>query len=462
MSWILHASDPHLGVVSEGQALDDARLPVAREDIETTQRVFRRTLSSLRPYVRANGRPAAAVISGDLTYKATQEGFDGFVELLEERADVLPEDRRRILIVPGNHDVDWDQPAGTLERYASFLGATRERGCTTPLLDGVDFTTAGPVGLEPGVVDVPHIVANEAFLIIPINSSNYCGTVLDLEGGWDGDEWAQKLEPLGDDREMALRQLQALRQHDIARVSRQQVEALKALFDALDLSVDRGDDLRLRIAVIHHQLLPVSAREELKAFESITNLGFVRQTLRAFGIDVVLHGHKHESSLYWDFARLGSDDITTPLRRILVVASPGHFRVNGPVMRALEFESSPAARNLKITTFNGVESYEAQPHTEEPLTLPAWLGQMQSESAERSVVRGRTTHETYARLCAQFGLDAEEIVSNVVCQIDDAGDAEMLPPDYPDAAAPGKQQWFTDLINWWQVRSPRFVREKVL
>src|SRR6266508_4454220 len=385
MPWILHASDPHLGVVSPGQELDDSKLEIAREDIETTQTVFRHTLESLTSYVAANGKPSAVVVSGDLTYKGTPEGFTAFAELLGERADVLPDDRARIVVVPGNHDVDWNKLAGTRDRYAGFLGATRDQGCATPLLDGVDFKNSGPLALESGVADVPHVVDDLEYLILPLNSSNYCGTVppVRVEGAWSATEWKKRLAPLGAASTEALKQLEVLLKHDVARVSRRQVRALSLLFEELKIPVSRGDDPRPRIAVLHHQLLPVSAREEWKTFESLVNLGFVRQALREFGVDVVLHGHKHEENLYWDFARRGSDPVTRPLRRVLIVASPGHFRANGPVLRAIELEATPRARNIRITTFNGVEAYAAEPQIG-PRGCPAGLARSNGERVKRA------------------------------------------------------------------------------
>ena len=461
MPWILHASDPHLGVVSPGQELDDSKIELARDDIETTQTVFRRTLESLRTYVADNGRPTAVVVSGDLTYRATSEGFDAFIDLLVECTDVLPDDRARIVVVPGNHDVDWSKPAGTFDRYAGFLRATRDRGCATPLLDGVDFKNTGTLALEPGVASQPHLIDDSEFLIVPLNSSNYCGTVPRIDGAWSLREWEKRLKPLGEARDEALRQLEALRKHDIARVSRRQVRALRLLFKHLKVPVDRGDDPRPRIAVLHHQLLPVSAREEWKPFESMVNLGFVREALREFGVDLVAHGHKHEETLYWDLGRRGTDPVTAPLRRILVIASPGHFRTNAPVLRALELAGPPRARNLHVTTFNGVEAYAGEPQYGSELVLPLWLGQMESESSEQIVVRGRGAHDTCARLCAEFEHAGATRLENLVCAVESPSKASEVPPDYPDVGQPDKQQWFVDLVEWWQRRNSKLVREKV-
>lgn len=460
MTWILHISDLHLGEVSPGQALDDHKVIVPQEDLETTQRVFRRTLASLKEYVDRLGTPAALVVSGDLSYRAKRDGFDAFIALLDEHAGLLPA-RDHIVVVPGNHDVEWDAEPGTSLRYELFLEATRAAGCATPLLDGVDFNTVGDTTLSPDAVDIPHVVDHPDFVIIPLNSSNWCGTVTQIAGGWNSETWLEKLEPLGDGRDEALEQLTWVRQQDMPRVSQAQIDALRQLFELKRLQIDRGGDPRPRIAVLHHQLLPVSTRVEMKPFESLVNLGLVRETLSNFGIDVVLHGHKHESGIYWDFARRARDPIMLE-RRTLVVASPGNFQPHMPVMRALELRGSPRARNVRIVTFNGVDGASATPEVGPEVTLPLWLGQMETESMERTTLRGRTVHETYARLCGHFELSSATSLSNVVCEIADASDSEHLPDDYPDTGATDRQRWFGDLVEWWQLSQSRLVREGVL
>jgi hypothetical protein len=461
LAWILHLSDPHLGDVTAWQKLDETKILTPQEDLATTQTVFRRTLAALREYIAAVGPPDAVVISGDLTWRHHESGFAAFAELLDEYADVFP-DPANIVVVPGNHDVDWRIDPGQRERYERFSVVTRTKGCATPLLDGADFNVVGPAKLNDGVVHDAHVVEHEDFLIMPINSSNWCGTMTALPESWTDDEWEQALAPLKDDvRTEAFEELKKLRQQDMARVSQKQIDCLRQLFSAKGIAIDRGQDPRPRIAVLHHQLLPVSTRVEVKPFESLINLGLVRETLRDFGIDVVLHGHKHESAIYWDLARGANDPIMFE-RRTLVIASPGHFKPHQPVMRALTLQANRGARNLDVLEFNGVDASTTKLEEGRRLSLPLWLGQMESESAERAFVRGRTTHEAYARLCAQFELRGGATVANVVCEIADAGDAATVPPDYPDVSAPDKQAWFDGLVKWWQLRDSSLVREDVL
>lgn len=461
LTWILHLSDLHLGGVAAWQKLDAAKVSTPQEDLATTQSVFKRTLAATRDYIEAVGRPDAVVISGDLTWRHHDSGFAAFADLLDEFADVFP-DPANIVVVPGNHDVDWDVAPGRRERYDRFCGVTRAKGCATPLLDGVDFNVVGPAKLLDAVAEDPHVVVRDDFVIIPINSSNWCGTMTAILGGWSDDEWTEALAPLRKDvREQASKELKKLRQQDMARVSQPQIDCLRELFSLTGIPVHRGRDPRPRIAVLHHQLLPVSARVEVKPFESLINLGFVRQTLRDFGVDVVLHGHKHESAVYWDLARGANDPIMFE-RRALVIASPGHFKPHQPVMRALTLSAHRSARNLEVLDLNGVDASTTKLEEGKRMTLPLWLGQMESESAERRLVRGRTAHEVYARLCALSELVGGSELANLVCEIADAEDAITVPPDYPQVSAPDKQAWFSGLVDWWQLADSRLVRESVV
>jgi 3',5'-cyclic AMP phosphodiesterase CpdA len=453
VSWLLHLSDPHLGDVSPGQELDDEKVVLDQRDLETTQTVFKRTLAKLGQFVETHGKPAVVVVSGDLTYRARDTGFDAFVALLAGNDDVLPADRSKIVVVPGNHDVVWAQPAGTPARYAGFLHATREQGCATPLLDGIDFAADDETGrLLPGATSAPHLVADDDVLVVPINSSNYCGTAVDLRGGWEADKWEAALAPLGRERDVVMAQIDRLRRHDIARVSRPQIEALGRLFDGAGELRGRGpEDRRVRVAVLHHQLLPVSTREERKPFESLVNLGLVRQTLREYAIDLVLHGHKHEGGIYWDVVGASDGTLDTSLQRMLVISSPGRFDVNGPVMRALRLTGSSRARSVTISTFLGPSSQRrhAQVAADEP-HVPLWLGAMDAESTERNTVRAPTTHIAYSRLRGLFDQrDEGQPIRNLVCQVDNPDDAGLLPPDYPGADE-RSQAWFDDLVDWWQ------------
>ena len=194
VTWILHLSDPHLGDVSED--IDDEKAIFdGQPDLETTQTVFRRTLGTLDRFVAEHGRPQFAVISGDLTVASSQTGFDEFKELLIEHAGILPKERGRIVVVPGNHDVVWREPPASEARYAGFNEATRGQECTTPLLDGLDFDKeTGALTSSAG--KHRHLSWTDEVLVIPINSSNFCGIRVTPRTGWTEAEWEKALAPI--------------------------------------------------------------------------------------------------------------------------------------------------------------------------------------------------------------------------------------------------------------------------
>jgi 3',5'-cyclic AMP phosphodiesterase CpdA/thymidylate synthase len=456
-------SDPHLGKVSPGQELDDEKVEfTGQPDLETTQKVFKRTLDRLAGVVAKHGKPDVAVVSGDLTYRTGPTGFDDFIKLLEEHEDVLP-DRGRIVVVPGNHDVLWKEKPGTKARYAPFLRATRDQGCITPLLDGVDFAADDERGrLFADVETERHVVETDDMLAVPLNTSNWCGEFVDPRWGWKRPDWEKALAPLGGGYDVAIERIDQLRQQDIARVSRPQLAAVGKLFDALKLSRTPGDDVRVRVVVMHHQLLPVSAREERKPFESLLNLGEVRQMLAEYGFDLVLHGHKHQSSLYWDTPSTDNEDLAARVQRMLVIASPGHFGAADPTMRALIFEGNRRARNLRVRTYLGAASSTRKLKSTEDQVVPLWDGQMAAETTERTVISATTPHVAYARLRAHFEGREDRQVRNLVCRVDDPGGALFLPPDHPAQEFDDPQRWFVELVAWWQQERSELVERRLI
>jgi 3',5'-cyclic AMP phosphodiesterase CpdA len=442
--WILHLSDPHLG---QGHKLDDDKDELeGQPDLETSQRVFERTLKTLSGFVSEHGAPEVVVVSGDLTYRNSQTGFERFVELLTEDHAVLPKDHSRIVVVPGNHDVDWDEEPGAPARYTDFLQATRDIGCVTPLLDGVDFDpTSGKLSGDPSI----HHVQTKDFLVVPFNSSNYCGVLTNQRNSKSEDEWREELAPLGDRSEELMEEIRRGRQVDMARISRSQIEALGEYFARQRLSTDHDPDQRLRIAVLHHQLLPISTREERKPYESLVDLGLVRETLRDYEFGLVLHGHKHESGIYWDTVTPADDQFGGRFRRILVISSPGDFQVKGPTMRAILSDQAPSARNISVFTFGGAGANRVHPDILSEHVVPLWTGSGGCDVKDEATISASGAHVGYSRLRSLFALRDTRPQQNLVCEIDDPSDAGELPPDYPTAME-NPQAWFSDLVSWWQ------------
>lgn len=468
MGWVLHISDLHLSKVSDAE-LEDAKLDIELPANRLTRtKVLERTLGTVRGIVAKEGRPEVAVVSGDLTTAARSDGFERFGALMEDLRDVLPDEPDRIVAVPGNHDVVWDEMPGTLPRYAEFLAATRAKGLTTPLIDGLDFRENGAgIAWVGDPLSDPHIVVTDDLLVVPINSSNWCGVIAGDKNPkrWSPDKWEEVLEPLGDDvRDDALTELRRMRQYDMGRISRQQFDALRKAFDDLGIPHDRREDQgRLRIAVIHHQLLPISRSEELKPFEAIINLGAVRDTLRDLGFQVVLHGHKHESGMYWDGGRPAGAPFGTPDERMLVVAAPGEFDRDRPALRTIHLGGDRGARVLNVKTLLGVDSQRKTPELDSEDHVPLWRTEMTLEPAAASVISGPDFETVYSRVRAYFESDPAEPVRNLTCVIESAEGADLLPASYPDPGnGQDRQAWFEALVGWWQLEDPELVRSGVL
>lgn len=133
----------------------------------------------------------------------------------------------------------------------------------TPLIDGIDFE-ANELGGHDGdrLKRHPHIVEHDDFLIVGLNSSNWCGVLADYDSGsiekpmLDAEGWKQVLEEIAnpENRERAERSLKSLRLHDLPRVSWAQLNALGQLLHNLELDkIDGRPKEAARIPRIEHQ-----------------------------------------------------------------------------------------------------------------------------------------------------------------------------------------------------------------
>ena len=369
--------------------------------------------------------------------------------------------------MPGNHDVNWDTTPGSRERYTLFQKYVRDNGFVSPLLDGIDFNDSGELN---GTAKAP-ILEHDDFVIVALNSSNYCGT--DEAEVDDGVDWARALRlTRPKTRRAALAELKRLRRHDVARISRDQLRALTACLTSRNL-LPRPGDGRARIAVLHHHLLPVSTREEIKTFESVTNLNEVRSTLRDLGFRVVLHGHKHESAVFWDHVQDPTVSINTPGHRLLVIAAPGMFRPSELTCRILEvLPNAPLPRGedrakgyapiVRIYDVAGRRRTEsADPILRD--SAPLWESEMASEQSPIHYVYGSTIDAVYERMQSLLsGLGGGDL-HDLVCVVEAPGRAQSLPAGYPPTQESDEDEWFQSLLRLWQIPKSRVLgRSKLL
>ena len=266
----LHVTDTHLAAAGTAFDRDDHKISIPGIAQDSRESVLDLLFSRLAERLAREGRSLDAVIfSGDAQDRGRLGGHQLLLDLLLRHFARLGVTPGNIVATPGNHDVPRGSAPGSADRYAAFNEVWRKAGCVVPWLDGVDGPSGG---------GVPHqLVSRDRFwAIYPVNTSNWSHATMTLPeplaSAWSG---LPALMAAGDAKkeETFRRQLDGLARYDMARVSGQQLEVLRAIIDA---TPQPTSGRQLRIAVLHHHLRAPNLREELKPFADVSNLEQVR------------------------------------------------------------------------------------------------------------------------------------------------------------------------------------------
>jgi 3',5'-cyclic AMP phosphodiesterase CpdA len=441
---ILHLSDLHLGPPFEHQFLDRNKGELAAKDRRAERDVLGETLKAFKEEGGFE-EIEAMVISGDLTNRAKSAEFDEFHTFITELAEDF--DPAKIVVLPGNHDVPRDHgPSEAEERYAEFIRVTRGSNFVTPLLDGIDFKDDG--SLNPEANEHPHVIAGSDFVIVPVNSSHFCWGTEPLPA-----ELVERLLAVAETDADLAEAVKDLRRYDIPRVSNAQMRALRSYLEENGLGPAEGN--WIRFGVLHHQLLPVSAREEYKSFEGLTNLGAVREFLVGLGTQVILHGHKHEAALFWDYLPDGQS--LDPPDRTLISAAPAQFRAGLPVARIVEFDAVESAPEVRIEELVAAERIAGQIARQHRARALLWDSPAKAATATARVIKGETSSDVYARVQSVFaGIRGDAPLRYLICEIATPEGADVPPRDYAvDSDEAEVERWMRDLVEWWQHKEPQ-------
>ncbi len=451
----------HLAPIERDEVLGDYK-----EDfvpLEERQRRVEALRTALREFGDAHSDELDLVIvSGDITIAGERSGYELFAEVLAELGDALPP-RARILVVPGNHDVTWFQTPSTREHHGYFLEFVRDADFRVAQLEGVDIR-ASDGRSQPGAVDPIAISPDRSVVVVALNSSNYSG-ILEPSALSD-DAWRQAFDALPDpDGDTATTELRNLRLRDAARISPAQLTAARRELRRVrrELRNDGVDLTRtVTIAVLHHQLLPVSDVEELKTFEALSNLGQVREFLRANEIDVVVHGHKHVGAVYWDNIPRPDVRLDHNPHRVLVISGGalGTRGYTGEAFRVLEVDPDAPLPHVSISSYGGVAAGgDLRILERSDAVLPGRSPVAADGVARVPPVIGSTITDVYRRALGEIERRAGKgYVANLVCEIREPGAPVSLPDTYP--AVPNvddadRDAWVRELVDWWQ--RPRAV-----
>lgn len=441
MAILLHLSDLHLAASANDDMLNDAKIDViSRRSQQNAIDRIKRTLEGLAARVTEERLDLECiVITGDVADKNSKDGYERLPDLL---APLVPQivPPTRVVVLPGNHDVKKNTASSTPERYENFL-AVRRHGYLTPLLEGVDIHD---MGLAPAATPPVYVARDGSFMVVALNSANHSQVSVP-----SGEDLAPFLGELSELREknQAVRALwdswEQRGEHDPCWVDPAQ---LNFASDALREAASRAPHA-LRIAALHHQLLPVGTAAEIKTFETMTNLGEVLEWIGDNGVDVVLHGHKHVAHIAEAktgpvvFGAPGAD------RRVLIVSSPN--------ARPLADSSTAVARLLRVTPgaprIAGVQVANLRTTGPGRTANLDWTLHVLDDDARHGIVRGPTAQDVHRKLMA-LGDNYYGSGRLLTCVIDEGASAMTLPETYPDAPVPTaqKDEWFQRTLDWWQ------------
>lgn len=453
MPLILQLSDLHLGTPEIHETLGDHKVPV----VPVVERLGRSALikSSLRElgeWLRSTSQSLdAIVIAGDVTYQLNVDGYALLEPMLNALGSSKP-DPTKILIVPGNHDVKRGTQPSTPERYEAFVAGVDIGKYVRPYLEGVDIDRQGM--LTPGSTAPIVVDTDGAFVIVGVNSANYCQIQLPTPDSVQA-AIANLSKKKSKELEILIEDWGSRGHFDVARIGGLQRQwASHALREAAMTPGPVADNPNLiRIAAFHHQLLPVSLDEEAKPFDALVNLAEVRDWIAANEIDLLLHGHKHTPKIY-DDRYLPEHEQHPRERRVLVSSTAtvglGQGR-SGEVGKLIRVEvDRPTLRRVSIA------SVPARDHGI-PLRELDWSTTDLANTVVPSapiLIQGTSTREVHEQLLASF--EGNDLSGRVlVCHVSDGSSAAAIPASFPVISeSPMTAEDFSELVEIWQSKKP--------
>jgi 3',5'-cyclic AMP phosphodiesterase CpdA len=275
-NYVLHLSDLHFGEGYHQFALPSAEAP-GREQLSTA------LVRDLKAQFGGDP-PAAVILNGDFTWRGTREEYAWALELIRHLRSVYGLTPQQLLIVPGNHDIQWvDEDGGTYDATrpvsASAENATRNYR---------EFYRQ-VFGLEPeGALCMGRRIVLKNFVSLDIAGVNSS----------------------------------LLEQMHFAGYGFVSMEQLNHVSEAMGWSNERST--RYRMLVLHHHLVPVTAQEDVaygRTYSLTLDAAQIVHRAMQLGVDLVLHGHMHQPFIT-SVSRAGRNTGFPP-RRTLAIHGAG-------------------------------------------------------------------------------------------------------------------------------------------
>lgn len=450
MATLLHLSDLHLGDEDYSAFADYKVEVIAAAARQGRSTVLANTLRALGEALAREGMQLDAIaISGDVTYRGQASGFAQLPEMLANLGEEVVPDPSRIMVVPGNHDVTWGSEPGSSERYADFVTGVRDMGYVTPLLEGIDLNDGG--GKKAGAKSPVLTASDNSFMLVGLNSSDHCGVQARTDSDLERAIAAVEADTTNTAAQAVLKAWRHSNQYDVARVNpAQQIAVSRELGAPADRMAGP-----VRIAVLHHQLLPISLEEEVKPFESIVNLAQVRDWLAKNRIGMVLHGHKHVAVTYEDRYTPLADRPSNPHRVIVssvgtVGQGQGMTNVIGRLITVEPSRSSVGKLLVKDVTSvspGASMNYSA-------LRSTKYRTRVDSAASGHNLIEGASSRQVHEQLL-DLTDDGLDLPRPLVCRVTIPDGAHKPPASFAGLkSVPEDEGWFEDLVGLWQSREP--------
>jgi len=437
----LHITDTHLKPSGSAFLIDDRKRDLKLEE-QTRERALNSGLERLAEELGERAESLDAVIfSGDALSGGSAGGDKLLLSLLLQHLGKHGISASNIVAVPGNHDVPLGAEPGSNARYTEFLEAWRTQGCITPWLDGID---------SPRPDYTKHILLgpDNAWSIIAVNSSNW--SHVDAIPTKLASMWATIPSTLAAgnvDLETELREeLTKLARYDMARVSPQQLDALRWMLKNLPRATT---GTQVRVMALHHHLRAPTHVEEVKPFADISNLEQVRTFIAEQEIRVVLHGHKHAGRTHSDVIE---STLGKPPHKVLMIAGASfNASDHTDAMRILNLSGLPWVPLLEVMPV-AIPRGGLSPTPAPSSSFRLWFPTDDSEGAP-VVIQGSDFDEVYARVTQAAREEAKERTLIVQLDLSDFTAVRRLPIDYPPTIGPDieRTEWLRDLVGWWQL-----------
>lgn len=238
--YILHLSDIHFG---DNHGFKN---PLGgKQDLIAKQELCDVILEDLKAQGLSASDIAVVIISGDLTWRADPHEFSNALKFLEKLKNYLGLSNKQIMIVPGNHDIEWIDENGNIDSnaelnyynfYQLFYNVVPEKSFMRIAKFKIDGKVIGIMGINSCRLE-------------SMSNAGY---------GYVGDEQLNKIQQY----------------------------------------LNANHDIDMVCAVCHHHLLPVNYLEEIstndKKISMTLDAELVIRTLIANEVKVMLHGHQHQ------------------------------------------------------------------------------------------------------------------------------------------------------------------------